>query len=77
MPLRQQYARNLFSLLRQASVIVKEEPDRAFGLTRFLYVNRNCSRYLAIAPIQADTVARISFMASRSFRPERAGTWKE
>ncbi len=36
-----------------------------------------CGHQRAAAPIQADKVSRISRMTSRSFRPERASTWKE
>jgi hypothetical protein len=36
------------------------------------------SRYCrAVAPIQADNVAMISLMTSRSVLPERTRTWKE
>lgn len=53
---------------------------RAYLTARYGWLGTNRSgrsRQPAVAPIQADNVATISLMTSRSFLPERASTWKE
>src|SRR5260221_3674505 len=58
-----------------AAVLAK----RAYLTARYRWLGTNRSgrsRQPAVAPIQADNVATISLMTSRSLLPERASTWQ-